>query len=44
MRIEIVKHGEFYYWLVETKNASAKEGFARTLKGAMKEIMNETGI
>ncbi len=44
MKIEIVKHGEFYYWLIEYGEAGAKEGFAKTLKAAMKDIMNETGV
>lgn len=44
MKIEIIKHGEFYYWLVEYGEGVATEGYARTLKGAMKDIMNEIGI
>mgnify|MGYP007029080213 CR=1 FL=1 len=44
MRVEIIKHGEYYYWLVEYGKGAATEGFARTFKGAMKDIMNEVGV
>ena len=43
MKVEIIKHDHLYYWLVEYGKGVAIEGYAKTLKGAMKDIMNEVG-
>lgn len=41
MRIELIKHNDCYYWLIEFGRGVAVEGYSKTLEGAMKEIMNE---
>ena len=45
VRIEIVKHANCYYWLVDYGAGHNIEGFAETLQEAMKEIMQyEDGV
>lgn len=39
VKIEIVKHAKYYYWLVDYGAGHNIEGFAETLEQAMKEIM-----
>lgn len=41
MRVEIINHNEFYYWLVEFKSGSVIEGYAKTLNAAMQDIVCE---
>lgn len=45
VKIEIVKHSEYYYWLVDYGAGHNIEGFAKTLEEAMREIMQyENGV
>ena len=44
VKIEIIRHNDYYYWLVQYSGGMAIEGYARTLKGALRDIANETGI
>ena len=44
MRVEIIRHNQYYYWLVQYSSGVAIEGYAKTLKGALRDIANETGV
>lgn len=45
VKIEIVKHSEYYYWLVDYGAGHNIEGFAKTLEEAMREIIQyENGV
>lgn len=39
VKIEIVKHAKYYYWLMDYGAGHNVEGFAETLEQAMKEII-----
>lgn len=41
MRVEIISHNEFYYWLVEFKSGSVIEGYAKSFNQAMMDIISE---
>ena len=44
MKVEIIRHNDHYYWLVQYSSGVATEGYSRTLKGALRDIANETGV
>ena len=44
VKVEIIRHNDYYYWLVQYSSGIAIEGYARSLKGALKDIANETGV
>jgi disulfide oxidoreductase YuzD len=44
VKIEIIRHNDYYYWLVQYSSGMAIEGYARTLKNALKDIANETNV
>ena len=45
VKIEIVKHSKYYYWLVDYGSGYNVEGFAETLEEAVREIMKyENGV
>lgn len=38
MRVEIISHDRYFYWLVEFDRKHAIEGYSESIQGALKEI------
>jgi disulfide oxidoreductase YuzD len=42
MRIEIIEHNNYFYWLIVYNSTHSVEGYSKTMKDAMKEILMYT--